>query len=66
MQVIGAGSGGLTAAEFAARLGVKVALIEKIELEVTALGPAVCRAKWFTAKMASYWAQPSSLNGLVR
>ena len=27
--VIGAGSGGITAAEFGARLGVKVALIEK-------------------------------------
>ena len=29
LVVIGAGSGGLTAAEFAAKLGVKVALVEK-------------------------------------
>ncbi len=27
--IIGAGSGGLTAAEFAAKLGVRVALVEK-------------------------------------
>ncbi len=40
--VIGAGSAGLTAAGFAAQLGLKVALAEKNRIGGTAPGPVVC------------------------
>ena len=52
--VIGAGSGGLTAAQFAARLGVKVALVEKSRIggDCTWTGCVPSKALLKAAKMA--------------
>jgi pyruvate/2-oxoglutarate dehydrogenase complex dihydrolipoamide dehydrogenase (E3) component len=54
--VIGAGSGGLTAAEFAARLGIKVALIEKDRIggDCTWTGCIPSKALLKVAKMAHH------------
>ncbi|MFQ5399359.1 MAG: dihydrolipoyl dehydrogenase family protein [Anaerolineae bacterium] len=54
--VIGAGSGGLTAAEFAAQLGVKVALVEKGRIggDCTWTGCVPSKALLHVAKMAHH------------